>query len=77
MIISKDTNPEKDLYYLGARVLEVLASMEGAKVDFISLFQAVNAKFTLSNNLFSLSLDWLFLLGLIELADHGEIKKCF
>jgi hypothetical protein len=77
MIVSKDTNPEKDLYYLGAKVLECLAPHQQSEIDYISLLNAVKKEVDISNSLFSLSLNWLFLLGTIELTEQGDIKKCF
>lgn len=77
MIVSKDTNPEKDLYYLGAQILEVLASLNTKEIDYIDLLRSLKSKNQISNNLYALSLDWLFLLGAIDLSDEGNIKKCF
>lgn len=77
MIVSKDTNPEKDLYYLGARILEVLASTDIKEVDYVDLLRSLRSKMQITNNLYALSLDWLFLLGAIELSNEGNIRKCF
>lgn len=77
MIISKDTNPEKDLYCWGAIVIEALAKFEAESVDFITLLQTLKCNSDISSNLFVLSLDWLYLLGTIELTREGNIKKCF
>ena len=38
MIVSKDTNPEKDLYYMGAQVLEALAATDTNEVDYVDIF---------------------------------------
>lgn len=77
MIVSKDTTPGKDLYYLGAKVLECLTPLEGKEIDYISLLNAVKKEVDISSNLFGLSLSWLFLLGTIDLTEQGDIKKCF
>ena len=77
MIVSKDTNPEKDLYYLGARVLEVLVSRQVQDTDYVTLLGDLRAEKPISNDLYSLTLDWLYLLGAIELTDKGNIRKCF
>nr|NJM04849.1 hypothetical protein [Desulfobacula sp.] len=77
MIVSKDTNPEKDLYYIGARVIEVLASRDGKEVDYVDLLSSLRSEMQITNNLYALSLDWLFLLGAIELNGKGNIQKCF
>jgi hypothetical protein len=77
MIVSKDTNPERDLYYLGAKILGCLASDQKSEVDYISLLNDVQKGVEVSSNLFALSLNWLYLLGSIELTEQGDIKKCF
>jgi hypothetical protein len=77
MIISKDTNPGKDLYYLGAIILDSLQAIDSDTVEYITLLQELRNKINISNNLFALSLDWLYLMGVIDLSDEGNINKCF
>lgn len=77
MIVSKDINPERDFYYLGAKTIEVLSSFDIKKVDFFSVFNAVKTSEDISINLFTLTLDWLFLIGAIENSQKGFITKCF
>jgi len=77
MIISKNTHPERDLYYLGAKTIEVLNSSEQEEWDYFDLFVALNQKKRISFNLFSLVLDWLFILNVIQQGKEGRIKKCF
>lgn len=76
MIITNDINPEKDIYYLGALVLEVLKESNSKQVDYFDTFQALNRKEKVSINLFSLILDWLFLLGAVK-SNQRFIVKCF
>jgi len=77
MIISKDINPERDLYYLGAKVIEILSGESGESVDFFDVYKKLNATERVSINLYSLTLDWLFLLGVIDNSEKGDIQKCF
>jgi hypothetical protein len=77
MIISKDTNPEKDLYFLGAMVIDALQATDETNVDYLTLMNTLRSKLNITNSLFVLSLDWLYLLGLIDLSEEGNIKKCF
>lgn len=76
MIVTKDVNPEKDIYYLGALALEVLKECKSNKVDFFDAYQAINKKEKISISLFSLILDWLFLLGAVK-SNKRFIIKCF
>jgi hypothetical protein len=77
MIVSKNTHPERDLYYLGAATIEVLNSSEQEEWDYFDLFLALNQKKKITFNLFSLVLDWLFILNVIQQGSNGGIKKCF
>ncbi len=77
MIVSKNTNPERDLYYLGGKVIEVINSFTKNEIDYFDLFHSVNKSDKVSLNLFSLVLDWLFILGVIKKGNKGLIIKCF
>ena len=77
MIVSKNTHPERDLYYLGAKTIEVLNASDKEEWDYIDLFSELNQKEKISFNLYSLVLDWLFILSIIQQSKNGGIKKCF
>jgi hypothetical protein len=77
MIVSKDTNPEKDVYYLGAKVIELLDSSKDKKVDFFEIYQRLHNSEKISIGLYTLTLDWLFIIGVIEKIEKGKIEKCF
>ena len=77
MIVNKNTNPERDLYYLGGKVIEVLNSFTKNEIDYFDLFISVNKSTKISLNIFSLVLDWLFILGVIKKGNKGLIIKCF
>ena len=77
MIVNKNTNPERDLYFLGAKVIEVINSYTKNEIDYFDLFTEVNKSNKVSLNLYSLVLDWLFILGVIKKGNKGLIIKCF
>ena len=77
MIVNKNINPERDLYYLGGKVIEVLNSFTKNEIDYFDLFLSVNKSNKVSLNLYSLVLDWLFVLGVIKKGNKGSIIKCF
>jgi hypothetical protein len=77
MIEEKDTHPKRKLYYLGALLIERLNLEKSLNFDFFSLFQVLNKAEKVSINAYMLTLDWLFVLGLIETDESGLIKKCF
>lgn len=76
MIIGRDITPKRKIYYLGAQVIGVLNNIGSNEVDFFELFHQMNKKEKISIGLFSLTLDWLFVLNVIEMKG-GIIKKCF
>lgn len=77
MIVNKNINPERDLYYLGGKVIEILNSYTKNEIDYFDLFLLVNKSNNLSLNLYSLVIDWLFILGVIKKGNKGLIIKCF
>lgn len=77
MIVSCDIKPDRDLYFLGSKVIEVLIESNEKKVDYFELFQKVNSELEISLNLYTLVLDWLFIIGVIKNAENRLIEKCF
>jgi hypothetical protein len=76
MIVSRDINPERDFYYLGARVISILS--EGNISDFLEVRdRLVEQGVKLPLSLYILTLDWLYMIGLVKLSENGELQKCF
>jgi len=76
MIIGKDIHPEREIYYLGALVLDILQKSPEKELDFFYIYQKVNESEKISIKLFILTLDWLFILGAI-INNKGNIKNVF
>ncbi|MGP1479715.1 MAG: ABC-three component system middle component 6 [Capnocytophaga sp.] len=77
MIVSKNISPQWDIYYLGAKLIELLDSSKHKTYDYYVLHKQFVKQYPISFNLFMLVLDWLFLLGIIKKAKKGEIVRCF
>lgn len=77
MIVSRDINPERDFYYLGGKIIEILSNTETKEIDFFDVFEKMNISTKISINLFTLTLDWLFLIGVINKSNSGKLIKCF
>jgi hypothetical protein len=77
MIVNRDINPERDFYYLGAKIIEIISDTEEKKYDFFSVFEKLKSSDNISINLFTLTLDWLFIIGAINKPVNGNIVKCF
>ncbi|WP_350339780.1 ABC-three component system middle component 6 [Hwangdonia lutea] len=76
MILNKDINPEHSLYFIGSLILSELTNSKNEKFDFLELYRGIQNSQTVSMNIFTLSLDWLYLNGIVDI-DKGKIKKCF
>ncbi|AZI67471.1 hypothetical protein EIB71_07220 [Kaistella daneshvariae] len=77
MIVNKNINPERDLYYLGGKVIEILDNSNNAKFDYFELYSTLIKNHDISINLFTLVLDWLFILGAVKKDKKGLLEKCF
>jgi hypothetical protein len=77
MIVSRDINPERDVYYLGARVIETISNSKKKEFDFFDIFEKLKVSNNISVNLFILTLDWLYLIEAINSPVNGKITKCF
>lgn len=77
MIADRDTNPLRDVYYLGAKLVQVISKGEEDSFEFFDLYESLAEKERISINLYALTLDWLFIIGVVERTDEGNIRKCF
>jgi hypothetical protein len=75
MINDKNTNPQRDLYYLGGVVIDALHQASNDD-GFFDIFEKVRERETISMNLFSLTIDWLYLLDAVKIK-NGRLEKCF
>ena len=77
MILGKDTNPKKQIYYISALVLNEMKNIDSRELDFFDIFNSLKQKENdITINIYSLSLDWLYLLGAIK-KDKNRLIKCF
>ena len=77
MILDRNIHPERDLYFLGGQLIDYLDKYDKKEIDFFDLYLAVNKNQTLTMNLYTLVLDWLFILGVIKKGENGMLEKCF
>ena len=70
-MIDKDINPKNNIYYLGAKVIEIISKEKTN--DFFDVFGKLNNLENVSINLYTLTLDWLFIIGVIkESKEHSR-----
>jgi hypothetical protein len=76
MIINQDVKPEKQAYYLGAKVLAALNETPSGPINPSELFSKINQHEKVTYHAFSMALNWLYLLGALD-HKEGKIVKCF
>lgn len=74
MLVPDNIHPEQTIYFNGAFVLK--AVQERRVVDILDLFIQTTVERKMSMPVFVLCLDWLFLLNLITLNEHGKVELC-
>ena len=77
MIIDIDQHPEKTVFWIGGKQLELITDSQ-TPYDSVSLFEKYNGVFPIkiSFSYHLLGLDWLFLIELIKTNKKGEIVLC-
>lgn len=74
MLLPDNIHPELSVYYNGYIILKELRDLK--EIKLIDLFHIINNKKKMSFSLFMLSLNWLYLIDILELDGMGVIKKC-
>lgn len=72
-MITIDSDPKANPVYIGSVVLRLFQSNDSMVIEISLLYDLVNAVFELSFDLFLYSLDWLFIIGAIELDGNGGV----
>lgn len=78
MIVSDVIKPSQTLYYLGAKLLECMNLNAYSHVDILELydeFTALNNKVSFTQYIYTLN--WLYLLGLVDANENGDLILCF
>mgnify|MGYP003111663248 FL=1 len=76
MIIGKEVSPQNNVYHIGAKIIQVLKTYDSDSINYFEVYSDLNKIEKVSINLFSLALDWLYLLGVID-NKEGQLKRCF
>ncbi len=74
MLIPDNIHPEQTIYFNGAFVLKSIN--ENRVIDMLDLYIQTTSEREMSMPVFVLCLDWLFLLNLVKLNDHGKVELC-
>lgn len=74
MLVPDNIHPEQTIYFNGAFVLKAI--QEHRVMDMLDLYIQTTSGREMSMPVFVLCLDWLFLLNLVILNDHGKVELC-
>jgi hypothetical protein len=74
MLLPDNIHPEQTLYYNGSIILKILLEEKESKL--LDLYSKVFQSKNMSFNLFILSIDWLFIAGLVDYKNDGGIIIC-
>lgn len=75
MILNQDIKPEKQAYYLGSKILAVIKD-ESSEINLFGVFEQINKVEKVSYHAFSMAINWLYLIGAVELQGK-KLIKCF
>lgn len=76
MLLPENVHPADSLYFNGSIVLDTL-KRTGA-TDLLNLFiETRKTRDSLSFPIFILTLDWLFLINLVDRDKRGKVLPCF
>lgn len=78
-MIINEAHPNLSIYRLGASLISILTNSPLEKFDVLYLYESLKKRTSndISFGYFMLTLDWLYLLNLVELTENGDIKKCY
>lgn len=74
MLVPDNIHPDQTIYFNGAFVLKAIK--ENRVMDMLDLYIQTTSEREMSMPVFVLCLDWLFLLNLVTLNDHGKVELC-
>ena len=72
-MITIDSDPILNPVYIGASILTVLSNSDVTEIKLEDLYLSIKSEFDISYEVFTFALDWLYLIGTIELNDDGFI----
>ena len=74
MLLPDSIHPKHSVYYTGVIVLQTLHRC--GTMSFIDLFVETKKSNDMSFRLFTITLDWLYLINAAVLNDKGEVALC-
>ncbi|MCT4389015.1 hypothetical protein DQM09_08720 [Leuconostoc mesenteroides subsp. mesenteroides] len=75
LLLDKNTLPENTVYYVSAKILDIFKYFNDSDLDYDTLFFEINkdSASSVSNEVFTLALDFLYLVNKISVNEKGKI----
>ena len=70
-MITIDSDPMLNPIYIGASILNELALIDFTEIGIEELYISIKDKLDMSYEVFTLSLDWLYIVGALDLNENG------
>ena len=70
-MITIDSDPILNPIYIGASILNELSSIDFTEIGIVELYAAIKDKLDMSYEVFTFSLDWLYIIGALDLNENG------
>lgn len=74
MLLPDNIHPEQTIYYNASYVLDIL--LQKKQIDLFDLYIETMTVNKMSYPIYLLSLDWLFLINVINYRENGEVFLC-
>lgn len=74
MLLPDNVHPEQSIYYNGVFLLQIIR--ESRSEEMLSLYFRVREIREMSLPVFVLCLDWLFVLGVLDVNQQGLVELC-
>lgn len=69
--------PEKGLYVVGSKIVKMFVEKTHASINIVNLYDDYERNYGyISYPYFIYALDWLFIIGIIDLNKKGELTLC-
>ncbi|TMO59427.1 ABC-three component system middle component 6 [Pseudoalteromonas aurantia] len=70
-MITIDSDPMLNPIYIGASILNELSSIDFTEIGIEELYSAIKDKLDMSYEVFTFSLDWLYIIGALDINENG------
>jgi hypothetical protein len=74
MLIPDNIHPEQTVYFMSSFILTRLFEVNSE--DIFDLYLEVDKQHKMSLPVFFLCIDWLYLINVVQINDHGKVVLC-